>query len=145
MPSPWNRWPWSACRWRWGGVSEQVKWSTQVEESKADCMWYVRPFVRVIRSSNCGSRAIWRCDGVPWPWKGWPWSACRWGWGGMSGPVKWSTQVEESKADCMWACTSIRARSAVRIAVRVRYGGVTVRHGHGRGCLGVHAGGDGVG
>ena len=65
--------------------------------------------------------------------------------GGVSGPVKWSTQVEESKADCMWACTSIRARSAVRIAVRVRYGGVTVRHGHGRGCLGVHAGGDGVG
>ena len=40
---------------------------------------------------------------------------------------------------------SIRARSAVRIAVRVRYGGEVVRHGHGKGGLGVHAGGDGVG
>ena len=37
----------------------------------------------------------------------------------------------------------ICARSAVRIAVRVRYGGVTGCHGHGRGGLGVHA--DGVG
>ena len=64
------------------------------------------------------------------------------GWG------EWASQVEHSsrgEQGCMWACTSIRVRSADRIAVRVRYGGVTVRHGHGRGCLGVHAGGDGVG
>jgi hypothetical protein len=30
----------------WGGVSGQVKWSTQVEESKAAC-GYAHPFVRV--------------------------------------------------------------------------------------------------
>ena len=45
----------------------------------------------------------------------------------------------------MSVCTSIRARSAVRIALLVRYGGEVVRHGHGKGGLGVHAGGDGVG
>ena len=56
------------------------------------------------------------------------------GWG------EWASQVEHSsrgEQGCMWACTSIRVRSADRIAVRVRYGGVMVRHGHGRGCLGL--------
>ena len=64
------------------------------------------------------------------------------GWG------KWASQVEHSSTEelgCMWECTSICARSAVRIAVRVRYGGVMVCHGHGRGGLGVHADGGGVG
>jgi hypothetical protein len=64
------------------------------------------------------------------------------GWG------EWASQVEHSSTreqGCMWVCTSIRARSAVRIAVRVQYGGVMVHHGLGRDGLGVHAGGDGVG
>ena len=45
------------------------------------------------------------------------------GWG------EWTCQVEHSSTEeqgCMWVCTSICARSAVRIAVRMRYGGVMV-------------------
>ena len=64
------------------------------------------------------------------------------GWG------EWTCQVEHSSTEeqgCMWVCTSICARSAVRIAVRMRYGGVMVCHDHGRGDLTVHADGDGVG
>ena len=64
------------------------------------------------------------------------------GWG------EWASQVEHSsrgEQGCMWVCTSICARSAVRIPVCVRYGGVMGCHGHGRGGLGVHADGGGVG
>ena len=63
------------------------------------------------------------------------------GWG------EWTCQVEHSsrgEQGCMWVCTSICARSAVRIAVCVQYGGVTVHHGHGRGGLRVQADGGGV-
>jgi hypothetical protein len=48
------------------------------------------------------------------------------GWG------EWASQVEHSSTEeqgCMWECTSICARSAVRIAVCVRYCGMMVHNG----------------
>ena len=113
---PWPRKGWccSACRWGWGGLSLKVKCASQVEHSSTKeqgCMW-VCTSICARPQFECGSCAIWRSDGVPWPWKGGLWRACTWRWGGVSGQVKWSTQVQESKADCMWyvlvECMSIR-------------------------------------
>jgi hypothetical protein len=64
------------------------------------------------------------------------------GWGEWASQVKHSSTEEQG---CMWEYISICVRSAVRIAVHVQYGSVTVHHGHGRGNLGVHADGSGVG
>ena len=133
----------------WGEWASQVEHSSTREQGCMCVCTSIRACSAVRNgSSNYGSRAIWRSDGVPWPWKGWPWSACTWRWGGVSGQIKWSTQVQEIRVGCMDGYTlyaSIRARSTVRIAVRVQYGGVMVCHGHGGGGRAVHAHGDGVG
>ena len=72
------------------------------------------------------------------------------GWGEWASQVEHSSTREQgkSKAVCAYAHPFVRVPqfgTGVRITVRVRYGGVMVCHGHGRGGLGVHAHGDGVG
>ena len=71
------------------------------------------------------------------------------GWG------EWTLQVEHSSTGdrgwlhgwihCIRPFVCVPQFELRFVMVRVGYGGVMVCHGHGRGGLGVHAGGDGVG
>jgi hypothetical protein len=88
---------------------------------------------------NCGSRAIWRCDGTPWPWKGLPRVALEcmqvgMGWG------EWTIQVEHSSTGdrgwlhgwihCIRPFVCVPQFELRFVMVRVGYGGVMVCHGH---------------